>query len=92
MAKLVGKKHTPRHNLPYNKVPTVRGPVWGNSTLRYTGNDYGYILDAVYEMVDMVATSNGVSLESAMRTVLNDEEWYILPSHQTMIYTLLEED
>ena len=92
MALSIGKQHTLRYNLPYNKVPTVTGMVWGGSMSRYTVEDYGCILDAVYEMTDMVSNGNGVSLESAMNTVMVDKALYILPSHRTMIYTSLAED
>lgn len=91
MATYVGKKLTSRYRLPYNKVPTIRGPFFGTSIARYARDDYGCILDAVYEMTDMVSNGNGVSPESAMRTVMQDKDLYILPSHRTMICTLLGE-
>jgi len=83
----IKKRNTPRYGIPYNKVPTVTGNV-----SRYYQDDYGYVLDAVYEMVDQVSNGNGVSLENAMLTVQRDYSLYILPSHQTMICTLLRED
>lgn len=91
MAFYIGKSYTLRYQLPYNKVPTVKAPFYGSSILRYVNGDYGCILDAVYEMVDMVATGNGVSIENAMNTVMRDESLYILPSHREMICATLKE-
>lgn len=85
MARYIGKTTTKRNHLPYNRIPTVRGSVYGYGFLRYDEETYDNILDCVYEMSDMIAESNGISIDAAISQVLKDEEWYILPSHRKMI-------
>ena len=89
LSRYVGKSTTPQYSLPYDRVPTVRGPIWGYSVDRYTSRDYSAILDCVYEMADMVASSNGGTIEESINRVLKDEDWYILPTHKKLIIKLL---
>lgn len=92
MAHYIGVTKTQRNQLPYNRIPTVRVTCMaGLSRDRYDRETYDKILDCVYEMTDMVSTSNGIPLERALYQVLKDEDWYILPSHKDMILAKLKE-
>jgi len=90
MAKYIGKHRTGRYDLPYDEIPTIKGSVWGGSYEPYTPEEYGAILDCVYEMTDMVFHSNGETIHKAMTKVIQDEKWRILPSHQKMLLTYVE--
>ena len=93
MSKYVGKQTTPRHHIPYDHEPTKKAHVYGGSIDSYpVHGDYGSVLDCVLDMVDKVATSNGISLEKAMSQVLNDELWSVLPSHQALIIAMLKDE
>lgn len=89
MSHYVGRQKTSRHGIPFDSIPTRKGSVYGGSLDCYTQEDYGAILDCVCEMTDMVATSNGWTLEKSIARVLTDEGWRILPSHQKLIIALL---
>lgn len=91
MAYTVYPERSPRHGFPFNKVPTIRGSVYGGSNIYHHPESYGPILDCVYEMADQIASSNGVTHESAINTVLKDEGWHVLPTHRALILAKLKE-
>lgn len=78
-------EHSPRHGFKCDKRPTRSYPPWGGSRPVHGKQDYGPILDCVYEMADDISTSNGVSPEAAIDSVLRSEGWKILPTHRTQI-------
>jgi hypothetical protein len=97
MTRAVVPTTSERHGFAFNKVPTIRGPVWGGGDLypndngvEYVGTDYGRVLDCVYEMTDAVASANGITHEQAIEQVLRDERWRILPTHKQMILNKLK--
>lgn len=91
MTHYIGESLTPRYSLKIYSVPTYYGSSYRAPIDYYTPESYKAILDCVYEMTDMVTTSNGVSVEQALSTVLADEGWHILPSHKKMIVKRLED-
>lgn len=67
-------KTTPRHRIPYGKIPPgIRA------------DDYTAILDCVFEMADDIMTGNGWTADKSVDTVLRDERWRILPMHRKEI-------
>lgn len=83
MARRILSTHTLRYRIPYANIPTMHGYDHPPQ------EEYGTILDCVYEMADMVSTSNGISVDSAIEQVLKDEGWHILPTHKQLILSLL---
>ena len=92
MSKLINKTASKRHNIPFDKIPTVKGNIHGGSVVYHGKENYSAILDCVYEMTDQVSNSNGISLEEAIETVIKDEEWRLLPSHKKLIIKKLKEN
>lgn len=72
---------SPRNAIPYNEIPSG-----------VTAEDYGAILDCVYEMADDVATANGIGVWTAIGRVLRYEKWILLECHERLIYNLLTEE
>lgn len=91
MAEYILREFSPRHRIPFNHIPTVRGSIRGGSCVVHSRESYGPILDCVYEMADQVATSNGVSVEEAIKSVAEAERWRVMPRHQKLIATMLKE-
>lgn len=85
MAEFVGKHESKRHGFKFDHVPTRRGSMYGGSVIVHYPDSYGAILDCVYEMADDISNGNGVSVESAIASVLRDQDWTVLPRHQRMI-------
>lgn len=91
MPELLYTKHkSPRHGFLFDRVPTVRGSMYGGSIVRHHPESYGPILDCVFEMADDIATSNGVTPAAAIEQVLKDEGWRVLPTHKKEILKRLE--
>lgn len=89
MARHIVPTVTPRHRLPYADIPTHHGRLACGGIERYTRDTYGGILDCVYEMANMVSTSNGIPVSVAIDQVLRDEHWHILPTHRKLIFSQL---
>lgn len=53
--------------------------------------DYGRVLDCVFEMAIDVSCANGISAEKAVEDVLRIENWRILPTHKKRIIQRIEE-
>jgi ectoine hydroxylase-related dioxygenase (phytanoyl-CoA dioxygenase family) len=88
----IPKTLTPRHKFEIKAIPTRSLPLsvlWHTDRPRHV-NAYAATIDCVFEMADMVATSNGVSHDVAIDTVLRDEGWTILPTHRRMILQRLQ--
>lgn len=92
MTRAVRKTVSPRHGFAFDLVPTIRGAVWGGGDVYPNGcyasrpsDDYGLVLDTVFEMTDQVSSGNGVTPAAAIETVLRDEGWRILPRHKAEI-------
>lgn len=85
MSQVCKKQLSPRHGFEFSETPTVRGNIHGGSVVRHYPDHYGPILDCVFEMADDISNGNGVSVESAIETVLKDEGWRLLPKHKKMI-------
>lgn len=92
MAQLCGPHASPRHGFAFNHVPTRRVSTFGGSVTVHYPEEYGAILDCVYEMADQVACSNSVHIDDAIGQVLKDEKWTLLPTHRTLIKNRLADD
>lgn len=81
------KQESPRHGFVFDKVPTVKGSLWGGGGVMVhdSPEDYGCVLDCIYEMTLDIADANGVEPAKAIEQVLSDEGWRILPTHKRMI-------
>lgn len=90
MAQKMWKQVSPRHQIPFDSVPTIRGSVHGGSVTPWQPAAYGPILDCVFEMADAVSTGNGISAAAAVEMVCKDENWRLLPSHKKLIIQKLE--
>lgn len=92
MTLYIGKTVSPRHGFVFDKIPTRHGSKHADygQLIAHHQDQYGPILDCVFEMADMIATSNGVSHEKAIETVLADEGWRILPTHRKSILERLK--
>lgn len=82
--------HSPRHGFKFNRVPTVRGSMYGGSIVRHYPDSYALILDCVFEMADDISNGNGVSAAEAIEIVCRDEDWRLLPTHKREIIRRLE--
>ena len=92
MPRLINKTKTYRNQIPFDKIPTVCGPIYGTSLEKYHVNEYSAILDTVYEMANEIAESNGISHFSAVRMVIQESpEFKILPTHQKLIVSMLDD-
>ena len=89
MSQRIIPTQSPRNAIPYRAIPTRRGSIYGGSITPYSWQEYGVILDCVYEMADDIGTGNGVTPFQAIVTVLHDEGWRVLPTHQKAIAVLL---
>jgi hypothetical protein len=87
----ISKSFSKRNKIPYASIPTRRGSIAGGSVVVHYPERYGEVLDCFYEMTDMIASGNGVSIDSAMATVLKDEGWKVLPTHKKLIKKMLAE-
>lgn len=85
MAEKILLTYSPRHNFPYNQLPTQKASMYGGSITPLSRQSYGLVLDCIYEMTDDVASANGWAFDKAMDQVLKDEGWRILPAHRKMI-------
>jgi len=90
---------SPRHGFKFDKVPTIKGSMYGGGDVYPNGCmatsvdvDYGAVLDSVYEMADAIHTSNGGTTAQAIEQVLRDEGWRILPTHKQMLINRLEQE
>jgi len=92
MSVLIHPRTSPRHGFPFEHLPTIKGNKYGGSITRHEAENYGPILDCVYEMADQIATSNGVPYEVAITQVCEDENWRLLPRHAKMILARLSVD
>lgn len=92
MAKNIFPEKSARHGIPFAHIPTIRGSIYGGSIVKHYPDSYSAILDCVYEMADMVATGNGISIQSAIDLVCADEGWRVLPRHKALIRAMLEVD
>lgn len=90
MAEYILREHSPRHGIPFNHLPTIKGSMYGGSIIAHYRDSYGPILDCVFEMADQIATSNGVSTAAAVDQVCRDEGWRVLPRHRAEIVKRLE--
>ena len=79
---------TSRHNIEFNRIPK-RYDLRAVRQQAQSITDYAAILDSTYEMADMVATSNSLSLESALNQVLKDEKFTVLKADQHTILKML---
>lgn len=92
MTLLIRGLRSPRNSIPFDRVPTVRGPFYGTRVVVHHERDYGPILDSVYEMAIAVRDANGISASEALHEVLVvSPEWRVLPRHQKDIVRLMEE-
>lgn len=91
MSKRIYPEVSPRYGIKYNKIPTVRGSVFGGSVVRHYTECYGNILDSVCEMADVISTGNGISIERAIDVVCKDENWSVLPSDKKKIIEKIKE-
>lgn len=80
---------SPRHGFEFDRVPTVRGSMFGGSIVRHYAESYGPILDCVFEMADDIASANGCTADAAVSQVLRDERWRLLPTHRAAIVARL---
>lgn len=90
MAEYILRKHSPRHAIPFNHLPTIKGSMYGGSITPYSRESYGAMLDCVFEMADQIATGNGVPAAAAVDQVCRDEGWRVLPRHRAEIVKRLE--
>jgi hypothetical protein len=90
MSERILLRKSPRFGLPFDRVPTVRGSMYGGSIIRHYPDSYGAILDCVYEMADQVMTSNAIPAAAAIERTLQAEGWRLLPRHKKMIIEKLE--
>ena len=86
------KQASPRHGFVFDKVPTVKGSMYGGSiTIYKSPHSYGCVLDCVFEMALDVSCANGISAEMAVGEVVQLEGWRILPTHKKRIIQRIEE-
>lgn len=90
MAQKMWKQVSPRHQIPFDSVPTMRATHAGGSFTPWQPAQYGPILDSVFEMADAISTGNGISAAAAVEMVCKDEKWRLLPSHKKLIIEKLE--
>jgi len=76
---------SPRNQIPFRRVPTKKGSIYGGSCVVHYPEEYGPILDSVLEMTRDVAEANGIPYTEAIKQVLKDEGWTVLPTHQREI-------
>lgn len=91
MTTYVGKHLSPRHSFVFHELPTVKGSMFGMSIVRHYPEDYGAIIDSVYEMARDVADANSVSHEAAIDQVCKDENWKLLRAQRTQVLAKLKE-
>jgi hypothetical protein len=90
MPELCIKRKSPRHGIVFDRVPTIKGSIWGGSFAPYCPATYGQILDCVVDMADQIATANAWTYDHAIEKVLADEGWRLLPTHTRKIIKILE--
>lgn len=76
--------YTQRWSIPYHQVPndmpnTAYG--WPNTK----AEEYGRVLDCIYEMADQIATSNDIKIEDAIDKACRDQGWIVLPKHKRLL-------
>ena len=76
---------TARHKIRFKYLPTKDGGKYCRRKPAYTADEYASILDCVFEMADMVSTSNGIAPYKAIEQVLKDEGWLMVNIHKRMI-------
>ncbi len=93
MTQLCPKQASPRHGFVFDKVPTVKGSMYGcgGVLVHNSPEDYGCVLDCIFEMALDVSCANGVSAEKAVEEVVQLEGWRILPTHKKRIIQRIEE-
>lgn len=89
MAQMTWPDVSPRHGFKYDRVPTVRGSMYGGGVTPIRHLDYGPVLDCIFEMADDIMTGNGISAAQAVDLVCKDERWRILPRHRKAIIARL---
>jgi hypothetical protein len=85
MSESCTKQASARHGFVFSSTPTIRGSFYGGSVTLYDPQSYGAILDCVFEMADQVSSGNGVTPQQAIRKVLKDEGWRLIPQHEKEI-------
>jgi hypothetical protein len=95
--KLASACKSPRNCIPFDAYPTVKGSKYGGGGIypnqcstRSREEDYGQVLDSVYEMTGDLADANGIPYSAAIEQVLRDERWRIIPKHKEYIVQRLE--
>ena len=93
MTQLCHKQASPRHGFVFDKVPTVKDSMYGcgGVLVHDSPEDYGCVLDCVFEMAIHVSCANDISAEEAVEEVLQVEGWRILPTHKKRIIQRIEE-
>ena len=89
MAQMTWPDVSPRHGFKYDRVPTVKGSCWGYQVTPLYHQDYGPVLDSIFEMADDIMTGNGISAAKAVDLACKDERWRILPRHRKAIIARL---
>jgi hypothetical protein len=75
---------SPRHGFKVARVPACYN-MFVNAAMHYSE-----ILDTVYEMADILATSNGLSYTAAIQQAITDERYTVLSHDKAAILTKLK--
>lgn len=82
--KVVGKMKTPRNGMEYDRVPS-QVQKDGSHKMLYTPEEYGAVLDTVYEIAQAVKDANGVSVHTALQSAVTQTGYRIMAVHHTLI-------
>jgi len=83
---------SPRYGFEFDEIPTKRGSTRGGSIVVHYEEDYASILDSTYEMAEQISTGNGIHVNEAVKQVLKDEKWRLLPKHMVQIANQIADD
>lgn len=95
MSIYVGKQYSARHKIPFDNIPSVKQVYKEKFTVNpaWCIEDYGSMLDAIFECTDMQSVSNGETINTALWSVLEyfkeRENWLILVKDQKTIAKML---